>query len=81
MIYNFYSGKNQVPKEKGSTTTLVCCLCPTDQTGSSNRSNRSAWKPCANTGQTKTSTQHGQTGLARTEGCTLSPQVCNPPTP
>ena len=52
MVYKFYSGNNQVPKEKGSTTTLVCCLCPTGQTGSSNRSDRSAWKPCANTGQT-----------------------------
>ena len=72
MVYKFSSGNNQVPKEKGPTTTLVYCLCPTGQTGSSNRSDRSAWKPCANT---------GQTGPAKTEGCTLSPQVCNPPTP
>ena len=80
MVYKFYNGNNQVPKEKGSTTTLVCCLCPTGQTGSSNRSNRSAWKPCANTGQTstqasQTGTQASLTGPERTEGCTLSPQV------
>ena len=79
MVYKFYSGNNQVTKEKGPTTTLVCCLCPTGQTGSSNRSDRSAWKPCTNTGQTGTQTD--QTGPAKTEGCTLSPQVCNPPTP
>ena len=72
MVYKFYSRNNQVPKEKGPTTTLVCCLCPTGQTGSSNRSDRSVWKPCVNT---------DQTGPAKIEGCKLSPQVCNPPTP
>ena len=44
-----------------------------------NRSDRSAGKPCANTGQT--GTQTGQTGPAKIESCTLSPQVCNLPTP
>ena len=48
MVYKFYSGNNQVPKEKGPTTTLVYCLCPTGQTGSSNRSDRSAWIPHVN---------------------------------
>ena len=33
MVYKFYSGNNKVPKEKGPTTTWVCCLCPTGQTG------------------------------------------------
>ena len=33
MVYKFYSGNNQVQKKKGPTTTLVCCLCPTGQTG------------------------------------------------
>ena len=33
MVYKIYRGNNQVPKEKGPTTTRVCCLCPTDQTG------------------------------------------------
>ena len=72
MVYKFYSGNNQVPKKKRTYNYMSVLPLPNRSDRFLQPVRRSVWKPCANT---------GQTGPAKTEGCTLSPQVCNPPTP